>query len=161
MEVLDITAQRQTESKLNNLNQELEARVKHAVKEAQMLQDALGTSPEGIALLQDGAFLYMNQAHAAMYGYTPDELIGKQWSVLYEEEERSRIEATAFAILMEQGSYSGIQTGRRKDGTHFDAEISLNSTSDGQLLCFCNDVSEVAQTNRELARSNLLLKGLS
>lgn len=161
LEVLDITAQHETESKLNSLNQDLEARVKQAVKEAQMLQDALGTSPEGIALLQDGAFLYMNQAHAAMYGYTPDELIGKSWAVLYNAEERANIEKNAFPTLAEQGSYSGIQTGLRKNGTYFDAEISLNSTSDGQLLCFCNDVSEVVQNNRELARSNLLLKGLS
>ena len=54
---------------------------------------AMEASMDGMALSDpDGKYIYLNRAHAEIYGYTVDEMIGKTWRVLVSEEEVSRFE---------------------------------------------------------------------
>jgi PAS domain-containing protein len=42
---------------------------------------------EGVAILnKDGCYTYMNPAHAEVYGYTVEEMIGQSWQTLYTPE---------------------------------------------------------------------------
>lgn len=64
---------------------------------------------EGVAFLnQDGCYTYMNPAHAAIYGYKPDELIGRSWKTLHKPEWISRLEAEYFPILLNTGHWTGL-----------------------------------------------------
>ena len=69
---------------------------------------------DGIAILdQAGRYTYMNRAHAAIYGYEPNELIGKSWKALYAPEWAAKIEAVFSPILMERGHWHGETIGKK------------------------------------------------
>ncbi len=104
---------------------------------------AMEASMDGMALSDpDGKYVYLNRAHAEIYGYTVDELIGKTWRVLVSEEEVSRFENNIFPILRERGQWQGECVGNKKDGSRFPLEISLVMMKDGGVACIVRDVSE-------------------
>lgn len=100
---------------------------------------------DGIALLdQAGRYTYMNRAYAAIYGYEPNELIGKSWKDLYAPEWAAKIETVFFPILMERGRWHGKTIGKKKLGSAISTETSLALFPDeGQeencILCTCHD----------------------
>ncbi|MEM8675366.1 MAG: PAS domain-containing protein [Cyanobacteria bacterium P01_G01_bin.67] len=43
------------------------------------------TATNGIAILNQDKFIYINQAHLDIFGYShPEELLGKSWRILYQ-----------------------------------------------------------------------------
>ena len=135
---LAITRQ-QTLSDLQQLAASLERRVAQQTEEVHRQADAMNATVEGLALLEGGIYVYMNPAHAAMYGYAVDELIGKPWTVLYDPVETRRLQEEAFPILAAQRHWSGETQGLRKDGSRITGDISLTITSKGYLVCACRD----------------------
>jgi len=105
---------------------------------------AIEAAMEGIAILSsNGAYMFLNQAHAALYGFNdPAELIGKSWQFLYAPDERKRFQEDIFPRFMEKGKWRGEAVGRRKDGTSFSQELSLVLTEDGGIVCVVSDISE-------------------
>jgi PAS domain S-box-containing protein len=105
---------------------------------------AVETSMDGIAILTAQAeYLYLNKAHAAIYGYgSPDELIGKSWHVLYDEQERQRLEPLIYEGFEKKGGWRGEATGQKKDGSGFPQEISLSLIDEGGLICVVRDISK-------------------
>src|SRR5687767_2015181 len=72
------------------------------------LQRAVDHGMEGLALLNaDGLYTYVNSAHAAMYGYEADELVGKSWTELYGLEQRALIQQHHFPFLLLDGYWRG------------------------------------------------------
>jgi PAS domain S-box-containing protein len=114
---------------------------------------ALEATQEGMAILKDNHYVYINAAHAALYGYSPSELIGKSWTTLYDPDEATRISNTAIPVLRDVGSWSGETRGRRRDGSSFDTEINLTLSSSGDLICCCRDISQRLSQSRALLRS--------
>jgi len=118
-------------------------------KEAQAhLQSAIDQGVEGLALLdQNGRYTYINRAHAAMYGYTVDELMGQTWKILYSKDQLAYIDESCLLHLRDSGTWQGELVGLRKDGTSFPVEISLSlllnkdQTSAG-LVGTCRDITE-------------------
>ena len=110
---------------------------------------SVDASMDGIALHDaNEAFVYMNQAHALMYGYQdPNELIGKTWEVLYEASELRRFRDEIMPLFRETGHWRGEGIGRRKDGSLFPQELSLSQMPTGGLVCVVRDVTE--QKRRE------------
>jgi len=110
------------------------------------LRDGVGISGP------DGTFIYLNQAHADLYGYhSPDELVGKTWRDLYSEESVAWFERNVVPVLAEQGSWSGEATGVRKDGSEFPQELSLTVLEDGGTICVFRDITE-RRRNEEARR---------
>jgi len=115
---------------------------------------------DGIAILQENKYIYLNHSHLAMFGYeSPKELLGESWAKLYSPEETVRIEKEVLPILERDHSWSGEVIATRKDGSTFDEGVSLTITDDGFLICVCRDISEqkhaearLQQTNQELIR---------
>ncbi|MBH0200670.1 MAG: PAS domain S-box protein, partial [Nitrospira sp.] len=103
---------------------------------------------EGVAFLDNnGCYTYMNSAHAAIYGYQPEELIGRSWKTLYAPEAITQIEQYYFPILLHLGHWAGEVKGLTKSGQDVFAEISLVLSEGGQdpdrwLICTCRDVTE-------------------
>lgn len=123
--ILDITERRQAEEQINR----------------QLL--AIETAIDGIAILREGAYQYLNQAHVELFGYaTADELLGQSWQTLYSDAELARFEEEVFPVLGSQGHWRGEAIATRKDGSTFYEEVSLTLSQDGDLICVCRDINE-------------------
>jgi PAS domain S-box-containing protein len=144
--VREITTRKQTE---NRLRQQLAA---------------IETSMDGIAILSvDGEYLYLNNAHAAVYGYdAPSELLGKSWHVLYTDTERQRLEPLIYEGFQREGGWRGEGAGLKKDGSLYQQEISLSLLDDGGIICVVRDITErkrseekIGKLNKDLARQTI------
>ena len=98
-------AQRTTE--LEQINHELLLEIQRRTQAEKILKKqlaAIEATIDGIAILRDNKFIFMNKAHIQMFGYdTAEELIGKYWTELYKPEEIARLEQKVFPILGETG----------------------------------------------------------
>ena len=115
--------------KLEDLNQQQSAAMR-ASMDALAIHDARGE------------FVFINDAHTALYGYTQRELQGKTWEFLYSDAEIQRIEKDILPKFEALGSWRGECLGRKKDGSQFFQEISLTSTSAGGIVCAIRDLSD-------------------
>lgn len=108
----------------------------------------------GIAILQDGRYLYLNSSHATLFGYqTTEELIGQSWQVIYSPEELARFDQDILPVLYEQMSWQGEVIATRKDGTTFPEQLSLTIAADNLLICVCEDISDRKQAEDALRES--------
>ena len=120
---------------------------------------AIEAAVDGIAILQDRRYLYLNSSHAKMFGYeSADDLIGQGWAILYSSEELERFEREVFPVLLEQKSWQGEATATRKDGTTFPEQLSLTFAADNLLICVCQDISDRKAAEEELRRTNTELE---
>lgn len=111
------------------------------------LQQAINHGLDGMGILDaGGCYTYMNPAHAAMYGYTADELLGKSWKELYPPEWAVMIEQLFFPELEQSGQWQGEVVGKKKTGEVFHVELSFAILEErGQarhsLVCTCRDIT--------------------
>jgi diguanylate cyclase (GGDEF)-like protein/PAS domain S-box-containing protein len=114
------------------------------------LAAAFNAAIDGMALLDaQERYVYLNEAHARVYGYErPEDLLGRTWRDLYEPQEAARIAAQSLATMRRDGRWRGEAVGRRRDGSLFDQELSLTVLSDGSLVCVVRDVSERKRSER-------------
>ena len=117
---------------------------------------AIEASDDGIAITDaDGGFIFMNRAHALMFGYAePEALIGRPWSALYDPLEADRIRDEAMPILFRNGQWRGETQGRKRDGTLIEQEVSLSLSlsPEGGIVCVTRDVGDRRVMEREKAR---------
>src|SRR5258708_22867591 len=119
------------------------------------------SSVEGIISADsDGMIRQLNRRGQEMFGYHEMELVGQPIEVLVPQRVHSRQEAHGKAFLgaprsRAMGRGMGI-AGRRKDGTEFPVEISLNvvHTHRGKLvIAFISDITERRAMEREARRN--------
>ena len=136
-----------------SMNRMLEA-FEHSQKDLRTQAQAIEACADGIAILNDKeTFLYMNRAHAAMFGYeNPQELVGKSWNVLYEQEEIARIERDVMPKLAGNSHWEGEAEARRKDGRLFPQQVSLAMLAEGGMVCVCRDLSEQRKLEEQLRK---------
>jgi PAS domain S-box-containing protein len=112
---------------------------------------AMDASMDGMAIMNDEEYTYVNEAHAAIYGYDdPETLLGLSWRDLYDPPERERIESAALSALEETGSWRGEMVGRRADGTTFPQDLSLTVLDDGSIVCVVRDITPQKRRERVL-----------
>ncbi len=120
-------------------------------RQLESFQQAIEESADGVAILEDGEYVYADQTHADMYGFdSPNQLLGESWRKLYDNEEAARLESEAFPKLDSDGRWRGKVTGCRPDGTTFPAELSLTIVDDGRLVCAVRDITDRVARKREL-----------
>ncbi|MBP7526624.1 MAG: PAS domain S-box protein [Syntrophorhabdaceae bacterium] len=116
------------------------------IAEEQLKQqvDAMEASMDGIAILDgDQNYVYVNEAHARIYGYDASgELTGQSWRLLYDENELQRFDHDIMPEFIQKGWWQGEATGRRKDGSSFLQELSLTALDAGGLICIVHDITE-------------------
>ena len=128
------------------------------------LQRAVGQGMEGFAILNaDGLYTYVNPAHAALYGFEVEELIGQSWRVLYGPEQQAAIEQHHLPFLPLDGYWRGELVGRKKTGEPFDVEVtlrqfSINERHKSDIICTCRDITESKRVAREEKRRFNLLQ---
>ncbi len=144
--------------------------LKQMEKAQAYLQRAIDQGNEGVALLdQNGRYSYVNRAHASMYGYRVEELMGDSWKILYSKDQFEYITEHCFSQIRDSGKWEGELIGLRKDGTDFWVHISLSillntDESSAGLVCTCRDITErkdaeavITQTTQALEQQNLEL----
>jgi PAS domain S-box-containing protein len=119
------------------------------------LQHAVAHSMEGLAILNaDGLIIYINPAHAALYGYEVEELIGKSWADLYGDEQQAAIKEFHYPFMEHIGYWRGELVGRKKTGEPFDVEVALQRFTDtdahgSDVICTCRDITESKRVARQ------------
>jgi PAS domain S-box-containing protein len=137
---IDLTSIKSIESILNKMT--------IAVKDAM----------DGIAIVNDkGQYVYVNEAHIKMFGYSNDiDFLGKQWDMLYEKNESDYIENKIFPLVNSNGRWEGETTGKLKDGTPINQEITLTSLPDGGIICICRDKTDEKNQKQILDRASIV-----
>ena len=117
----------------------------------EMRSAAMEAAIDGISILNaDGEYIYMNRAHADIFGYDPDTLLGSSWRRLYGGDEIARIEQVVFPRLERAGEWRGETVGKRRDGAPVYQEITLSLLDDGKLICTNRDISGRKEREQEL-----------
>ena len=112
---------------------------------------AIEASLTGISILDsDGTYTYINEAHADLFGYDAETLVGESWRILYDESTQSEIEAGPFEDLERTGSWEGELTGVKRNGDPVEQYISLTRLPDGGLVCVNRDISDRKRFERQL-----------
>lgn len=142
---IDISSIKRIESRLLKMNL--------AVEEAM----------DGIAVLNEKSeYVYVNEAHVKMFGYTnPEDFLGNTWHMLYEKEEISRIENNIFPLIAKNGRWAGETKGKSKDGKTLYQEITLTSLPDGGLVCICRDKTEYRENKDRIQTAEIIADNIN
>lgn len=107
----------------------------------------------------EGRLLEVNDAYCSMSGYSEDELLTMRVSDL-EATEDSELVAEHLQTVVLQESDRFESTHRRKDGTVFDIEVSIQfrPEKEGQCVCFLRDITEQKKAEKDLKESEEDLK---
>jgi diguanylate cyclase (GGDEF)-like protein/PAS domain S-box-containing protein len=113
-------------------------------------EQAFAAALDGMAILRaDETYVYLNDAHARMYGYErPEELLGRSWRLLYDADEARRVAEEILPALWRDGRWRGEAVGRRRDGSCFPQELSLAAIAGGGLACVVRDISEAKHAEK-------------
>ncbi|MFN9710353.1 MAG: PAS domain S-box protein [Bacteroidota bacterium] len=124
------------------------------------LKIALDTSMDGIALLDaEGKYYYLNHEHLAMFGYEKaEELIGKSWQYIYNEDEKQRINKDIFPLLTLHKKWRGETVGKSKSGAPVYQEISLTLLEDGGMICICRNIITKIEERNKLQLHNEIME---
>ena len=111
---------------------------------------AIEAAIDGIGILQNDAYIYVNQAHLNLFGYTHlDELLGNSWRALYSPTEIQRFEQEILPMLEREHAWQGEAIATRKDGSMFVQGVSLSLMEDGRIISVCRDISELKQAQEQ------------
>jgi PAS domain S-box-containing protein len=105
----------------------------------------------------DGRVLSWNSGAARLKGYSPDEIIGRPFSLFYTaEDQRAGAPQKALAAAQAHGRFLAEGWRVRKDGTRFWASVVIDAIKDenGQLIGFAKVTRDI--TERHEAQQSLL-----
>lgn len=123
---------------------------------------AMESSIDGMSILDEhGRYVYLNAAHAKMYGYeNPEELLGKSWEILYGESEIKRFHEDIMPEYAKNGEWKGEAIGLKKDGSSFFQEISLTGLDKGSI-CVVRDTTNRKEAEKQLQQYAENLRSLN
>ncbi len=125
----------------------------HSIASVPNFQFAVEHQVEGVALLDaQGLYRYVNPAHARLFGYTPNEMLGRSWKILYSPVWQRALEQQ-FPSLLASGVWHGEVVAQRRDGSAFDQAVALCVIRDAQgqaagFVCTCRDISDQTQAQK-------------
>ncbi len=119
----------------------------------------------GIYFVQDGNFAYANKTVASLFGYTPEELLGKDTLMLFHPDDRHFVvERRRQRAEGHVGTSEYELRGVRKDGTIL--QLSLQSSSaiynnKPAVIVIMRDITQSKQAIESLRQSELMFRTLS
>lgn len=112
---------------------------------------AIEAAPDGIAIVDRfGLLQFVNRSLAALYGETPNTLVGFPWPSLFVLAERPALERRGTEVTGARQHWRGSALGARPDGTTFPVDIGLSATDDGGLVLALRNVEhEIAMQEQQ------------
>jgi PAS domain S-box-containing protein len=115
----------------------------------------------------DGTILLWNEGAKRLYGYEPEEVVGKANSAILhaEEDVREGLPQKILDSALTEGKWEGTIRRRRKDGRHFTARVVITPRRDpngkavGYLL-ISKDISEEIRLTEELKATQFYTRSL-
>jgi len=115
---------------VHGIGRDIDRRLK-AEQNMLIFNKALNLTSDGIDVSDaDYNITFINEAGAKMFGYKRMELIGQNASIFYAEEDMSNFYENVVPSMKKYGYWNGLILGRKKDGTAFPLEVTLNSMMD-------------------------------
>ncbi len=107
---------------------------------------------------RDAQVLSVNPAFTEMLGYQPDEVRGKNPRMWSSGQHDDAVYQGLWQALLRDGVWKGELINRRRDGSLFDAEVSINVSRDDQgefqhFIAYITDVSKRKQAELDLRES--------
>lgn len=137
----------------------IEGIVKERTKEVGELSAAMERTVEGVSSLNlQGEFVYLNDAFAQMCGYQISDLLGQSWLYILHEDDREAATGL-YKNLSERDKQVMEVRGRKKDGTEFNASITIITKCNENNLtlgyyCFMSDITTRKATEVNLKHAN-------
>ncbi|GEM_PF-334700 len=138
---------------------------KRAEQHLRLLSSAVEQSSEGLAVFDlDGNVSYLNDAFARMHGYSPDELLGKNFSILHTTEQMPDVEE-AIREIKGAGSFNWESWHVRKDGSVFctwmqSSRLRNDSGKPVGMIVTTRDITEIKLAEDGLRRSKETIEAL-
>ncbi|MBN1954699.1 MAG: GAF domain-containing protein [Anaerolineae bacterium] len=122
-----------------------------------LLSTVIEQSTEGVAVMNlEGELLFINDAFAALHGYTAQELVGKHISVFHTPAQMPAVEA-ANRQIQETGQFNGEIWHVRRDGTEFPTWMQNTLLHDEAgkpigMIGALRDITAIKDAQDQLAR---------
>ncbi len=137
----------------------VEGLVKDRTKEVRELSSAMEKTVEGVSVInKKGSFTYVNEAYAALCGYSTQELVGENWNVTIAEEDHPLlIDACKQAMDDVKAEFEACINA--KNGEDINVRISMVKKMDEKrgfvgYYCFMSDVTQRKQAEIKLKQAN-------
>lgn len=156
----DISDRKQAEDALEQLNNELETRIRQRTAELakaeETLRNAFDCSPIGMTLLApDGPFLNLNPVFCRMFGYSKEELLTKTFQEVIHPDDLEAILANNKQVLVgEIDTYEMEVRGFHKEGSLVWAQVNVSLVRDSAeqqifLIAQIQDITKRKQAAKE------------
>jgi PAS domain S-box-containing protein len=128
-------------------------------EEADLYLKALEFSSSGVVIAdREGRILYVNRATCLSSGYEEDELIGALPSIFKSGAHSKDYYKKMWATLLAGQPYRGILVNKRKDGSRYSVELTINPIFDSfakisHFIAIQNDVTEKQKILAELTEA--------
>jgi PAS domain S-box-containing protein len=153
--LIDITDRKDAEAALNQLNRTLEERVQEQTAQIRLQAEAIAHVAEGVVISEgldwsESNILFVNDALCRITGYTAGELIGLPRSVLHGRR-MDRKTLNQIRDELSAGNSCRVELVQyRKDGTPYDADLSITLLPDvnGGRTTFVSIHRDITQARR-------------
>ncbi|MCP4715760.1 MAG: PAS domain S-box protein [Deltaproteobacteria bacterium] len=151
----------------DSLNSEIAVRKKaeqNLRESEERFRNIAETTPDAIVAVDaDQEIVYWNKSAETMFGYSPDEILGKEVQVLIPERFRKR-DSAGVKRLIESGLSNAINKtiegcGLHKNGTEFSFEVSRSVCKKAgafTMYAICRDITQRKQAEEEHVRQEKL-----
>jgi len=114
-------------------------------------ETAFAAMAEGAVITDaDGSILWVNDAFCSIYGYTREEVIGRNPRILKSGRHDAAFYGELWGQLLHSGHWRGEVWNRRKTGEVFPEELSIQALrgTDGKIVRFISIFSDITERKR-------------
>ena len=128
---------------------------------APLAQRLLDMSPDALlTITEDGRVVSWNRGAESMFGYTPEEAIGRRIADLTVPDELRGEASINLRQVVESGSITVETVRRRKDGVLIPVQVVLHRAEDEPVIAVCERDTTVLRRLRELEASEAKFRSL-
>lgn len=113
---------------------------------------AISVSLDGVVILdRHGRITYANESMIKLYGYKAlDDLRGRKWTDFCDEAEINHFFRNVRESFLARHQWRGEARGKRRDGSLFPSEISLNLLDNEGAVCVIRDITERSYAEEQI-----------
>ncbi|MCK4224314.1 MAG: response regulator [candidate division Zixibacteria bacterium] len=127
---------------------------KRAEEKLKLFSHSVDSSVDGIAMGDlEGKITYVNETFVRMFGYSREDLIGKEIAFIYAEDQIPKLKEAIKAAV--EGGWKGELIGKRKDGELFPMAVSASRVVDHEGKVIAQMASHTDITERKRGEEKL------